>query len=109
MLTCKCLVVRMWPRMNNSETQNDAALIADLQNLIVEALELEDITPGDIAPDAPLFSDEGLGLDSIDAMELGVALKRRYKVTLNQETKDVDKHFATIASLAQFITENTQA
>ena len=95
--------------MNNSEKQIDAALIADLQKLIVESLELEDVNPEDIAPEAPLFSDEGLGLDSIDAMELGVALKRRYKVTLNQETKDVDKHFATVASLAQFITENTQA
>ena len=85
--------------MTNSTEQ----LICELRELVVEALDLEDIAPEDIGADTPLFSDTGLGLDSIDAMELGVALKRRYKITINAETENVDQHFATLASLAAFI------
>lgn len=96
----------MWPPMSNDITEKDELLIAEIQQLIVDALELEDVQPEDIQPDMPLFSEEGLGLDSIDAMELGVAMKRRYQVTLNQETQDVDKHFANVASLARFVANN---
>lgn len=92
--------------MSNDITEKDELLIAEIQQLIVDALELEDVQPEDIQPDMPLFSEEGLGLDSIDAMELGVAMKRRYQVTLNQETQDVDKHFANVASLARFVANN---
>ena len=52
----------------------DNPLISELQHLIVESLALEDVQPEDIDPDEPLFG-EGLGLDSIDALELGLALK----------------------------------
>lgn len=96
----------MWPPMSNDITEKDELLIAEIQQLIVDALELEDVQPEDIQPDMPLFSEEGLGLDSIDAMELGVAMKRRYQVTLNQETQEVDKHFANVASLARFVANN---
>lgn len=92
--------------MSNDITEKDELLIAEIQQLIVDALELEDVQPEDIQPDMPLFSEEGLGLDSIDAMELGVAMKRRYQVTLNQETQEVDKHFANVASLARFVANN---
>ena len=92
--------------MSNDNTEKETLLIAEIQQLIVDALELEDVQPEDIRPDMPLFSEDGLGLDSIDAMELGVALKRRYQVTLNQETQDVDKHFANVAALARFVANN---
>ena len=77
--------------MNNLENEVKA--------LIIEALNLEDMTPEDIETDAPLFG-EGLGLDSIDALELGLA------VSLSGETEEVRAHFCSVASLAAFIREN---
>ena len=78
-------------------------LINELRELVVSALDLEDISPEEIGADTPLFSGDGLGLDSIDAMELAVALKRRYKISISEETKDVDKHFSCLSSLAKFV------
>ncbi len=93
--------------MNNNETRTTETLIAELQKLIIEVNDLEDMVPSDIAPDMPLFTEDGLGLDSIDAMEISTILRRRYHVTLDKETEDVDKHFATVASLAAFIEANS--
>lgn len=73
-----------------------------IKELIVSALELEDIAPEDIQDDAPLFG-TGLGLDSIDALELGVALKKKFDVKLSAESEDSKKHFASVNSLAEFI------
>lgn len=73
-----------------------------IKELIVSALELEDITPADIKDDAPLFG-TGLGLDSIDALELGVALKKKFDVKLSAESEDSKKHFASVNALAEFI------
>ncbi len=101
-------IVRIRAPMASEIDKAEEKIVEELQRLIVDVLELEDLTPGDISPDKPLFTEDGVGLDSIDAMELGVALKRRYKVTLNQETEDVDKHFATVASLARFVIANKQ-
>jgi acyl carrier protein len=78
----------------------------ELKVLIIDALDLEDMTPEDIESDAPLFGD-GLGLDSIDALELGVRLQQKYNVKLNAETKDVQKHFSSINSLKSFIESNS--
>lgn len=52
-----------------------------------------------------LFGD-GLGLDSIDALEIGVALKKRYNISLEVADEDVKKHFESVASLAKFVEEN---
>lgn len=93
--------------MSNTEFRTKEELIAELQKLIIEVNDLENMVPGDIAPDMPLFSEEGLGLDSIDAMEISTILRRRYHVTLDKETENVDKHFATVASLAAFIQANS--
>ena len=68
-------------------------------------LNLEDITPDDIDSNAPLFGD-GLGLDSIDALELGVAMKKKYNITLNSDDTAIRKHFESVKSLAKFIEEN---
>ena len=68
----------------------------ELKALIVSALGLEDIKPEDIETDAPLFVD-GLGLDSIDALELGLAIKKKYGITMSAENEENKKHFAALA------------
>ena len=78
------------------------ALEQEIRELIISALSLEDLRPQDIVADAPLFV-EGLGLDSIDALELGVALQKRYGVSLAGESEDVRAHFASVRALAQFV------
>lgn len=80
----------------------DNPLISELQHLIVESLALEDVQPEDIDPDKPLFG-EGLGLDSIDALELGLALKKRFGVTLTAESEESRAVFKNVRSLADYI------
>ena len=73
-----------------------------IKELIISALEIEDIKPENIADSAPLFG-EGLGLDSIDALELGIALKKKFGVKFSSENADNRKHFASIDALAAYI------
>nr|WP_066017328.1 phosphopantetheine-binding protein [Endozoicomonas atrinae] len=82
--------------------ENVEALKQELKELIITSLDLEDVTVADIVDDEPLFVD-GLGLDSIDALELGVTIKRKYQVKLDANSADNKKHFASINSLAAFI------
>jgi len=77
----------------------------EVKNVIIEALQLEDITPADIDADAPLFV-EGLGLDSIDALELGVALQKKYGITLSADSEDTRRHFASVRALVDLIEKN---
>lgn len=77
-------------------------LEAELKDLIVEALKLEDIAPSDIDVTAPLFG-EGLGLDSIDALELGVAIRQRYGIAIESVSDEIKAHFYSVQSLAKFI------
>jgi len=80
---------------------NAEILKTDLKKLIVETLLLEDVQPDDIEDDAPLFG-EGLGLDSIDALELVVALEKTYRVIIEDE--EVGKNaFASVNALAAFV------
>ena len=74
----------------------------DLKKMIIESLKLEDITPEDIDSNEPLFG-TGLGLDSIDALELGVALRKNYGIKIDKVNDDVKVHFASVANLAKFI------
>jgi len=74
----------------------------ELKTLIIDSLGLEDITVDDIDAAAPLFGD-GLGLDSVDALELGLALQKRYGITIDPETRNMREHFASIANLAAFV------
>ncbi len=78
------------------------ALKLEVKHLIIDTLGLEDITPDDIDDDAPLFI-EGLGLDSIDALELGLAIKKRYNIKLDANAEQTKQYFASITSLASFI------
>jgi acyl carrier protein len=78
------------------------ALIPEIKQMIIDTLNLEDLMPEDIDAQAPLFGD-GLGLDSIDALELGLAVKNRYGVVLSAESEAMRQHFFSVASLAAFI------
>lgn len=78
------------------------ALELELKHLIIDTLELEDVTPEDIDPEAPLFV-EGLGLDSIDALELGLALQKTYGIKLEADSEESRRHFANLKSLAALV------
>ena len=78
-----------------------------LKELIIEALNLEDLSPDDIDTDAALFGD-GLGLDSIDALELGVAVRRKYGVNLDVDSEEIREHFESVASLARFVSSTSE-
>ena len=78
------------------------SLEQDIKALIVTTMSLEDVAADDIDTDAPLFN-EGLGLDSIDALELGLALQKRYGVTLAADSEETRRHFASVRSLAAFV------
>ena len=71
-------------------------------------MELEELTPADIQSDEPLFED-GLGLDSIDALELGMALQQKFGVKLDAEDKSTREHFRSVSSLSKFVATHQQA
>ncbi len=79
-------------------------LISKLKIEVIQQLNLEDITPADIETDAPLFG-EGLGLDSIDALELIVLLEKNYGLKI-EDPKDGKKIFYSIRTMAEYITEH---
>ena len=81
-----------------------SGLEAEIKALIVEALALEDVRPEEIETEAPLFV-EGLGLDSIDALELAMALEERYGVAIEDDPERNQKIFASVSSLAAFVAE----
>ena len=83
-------------------------LAEELKILLIDVLELEEIQPGDIQTDEPLFGD-GLGLDSIDALELGVALQKRYGLKIDTEAEDISKWFYSIGSLSEFVAAGRQS
>ncbi len=81
-----------------------ADLIREIKELIINSLNLEDTSPEQIGDDAPLFASE-LGLDSIDALELAVAIERTYKVTIPDEA--VGKQvFSSVKALAEYVAEH---
>ena len=81
------------------------AIEDEIKQLIIEVLQLEDITPADIDAAAPLFV-EGLGLDSIDALELGVAIQKRYGIILSASSEENRRHFASVRALAAMVENN---
>ena len=85
-------------------TAPQTAFEAEIAALIVSALHLE-VAPDDIDPDAPLFID-GLGLDSIDALELALAISRGYGVELKSDEERNRAIFANLASLARHVEAN---
>ena len=82
-------------------SKDESALQLEVAQLIVEALNLE-VAASDIAPDAPLYGD-GLGLDSIDILEISLVISKRYGMQLSADSQDNEKHFSSLASLTAFI------
>lgn len=79
-------------------------LIETLKKEIIEALNLEEVTPEDIQSDAPLFG-EGLGLDSIDALELIVLMEKNYGIKLKDPSKGKEI-FQSVQTMADYIRQN---
>lgn len=75
-----------------------------LKQLIIETLDLEDIEVEDIKNDEALFID-GLGLDSIDALELGLAIKKAYNIKIDANSEDTKQHFSSINALSEFVSK----
>ena len=73
--------------------------------LIVDALNLEDVTPEEVDPEAPLFR-EGLGLDSIDALELSMAISQKYGFKIQSDSEENADIFASLRSLSRHIEQN---
>jgi len=80
----------------------------EIKELIISALSLEDVSAADIDAAAPLFG-EGLSLDSIDALELGLALQKRYGLTLAADSEETRRHFASVRSLSSFVASNRKS
>jgi len=80
-------------------------LQAEVAQLIVSTLELE-ITADEIGLDDPLFGDEGPGLDSIDALELALAIDQRYGIKISSEDEDNEARFTSLRAFSHFIQTN---
>jgi acyl carrier protein len=87
---------------------NTPSLNRDIKLLIIDALGLEDISVDDIEDEQTLFG-EGLGLDSVDALELGLAIQKKYGIKIDADAKDTRNHFTNVASLAAFVTAKQAA
>ena len=83
----------------------DPQLENEIKELIIESLMLEDVTPAEIVSQDPLFG-EGLGLDSIDALEMAIALEGRFGVKIQEDSEENARIFASVRSLAEFVTAN---
>ncbi len=79
-----------------------------IKELIINVLELEDIKPENIVDSDSIFG-TGLGLDSIDALELGIALKKKFGIKFSADSADNKKHFASVNSLAEYIAASQTA
>lgn len=84
-------------------------MLRQIQELLVTSLNLPDMTADDIDPDQDLFGEEGLGLDSIDALELGVALQEKFNLSLKGRSEEVREHFRTARTLASFVEKELAA
>ena len=87
-----------------TSVQSTASIERELADMLVEVLHLE-MTPAEIDPQAPLFGDQGLGLDSIDILEIAVAISKKYGFKLRSDDPDNDRIFASLRALASHIAE----
>jgi acyl carrier protein len=91
------------PGTSEASTAGESALEREIKQLIVDALMLEDKSADDIDAAAPLFGQGGLGLDSIDVLELAMALHKRYGVKTKGDDARNREIFASVRSLAEFV------
>jgi len=80
-------------------------LISQLKAMLIEGLRLEDVVPDDLSADAALFGG-GVGLDSIDALEIGVMLDRQYGIKITSGDERNNQIFLSLRSLAEFVAAN---
>jgi acyl carrier protein len=80
-----------------------------MARLIIDILNIDDVDPDEIEPDAIMFDETGLGLDSIDALEIAVAIAEQYDVHISAEDEATKEIFATLANLTAHVTQETQA
>ena len=85
-----------------------AEIEAKLKETVVSSLDLEDLTPTDIETDVPLFG-EGLGLDSIDALELGMAVKKAFGITFSSNPAENRQIFRSLKTLADYVESQQKA
>ena len=83
-------------------------LETELKQLLIKTLDLEDMTVNDIDSEARIFV-EGLGLDSIDALEIGLALQKRYGIKIEAEDESTRQHFSSIRNLAAFVAKSRES
>ena len=82
-------------------------IVRELKEMVVSALDLEDVTAADIDPEEPLF-EGGLGLDSIDALELGMAARTKFGISFSGDAAENKRIFRSIGTLADYIAGRNQ-
>ncbi|QEO99535.1 xanthomonadin biosynthesis acyl carrier protein [Xanthomonas oryzae pv. oryzicola] len=104
---CCCLfpLLSPYPDLWKSWMSSLTAAERELAELLVESLNLEDVQPADIDPEAPLFN-TGLGLDSIDALELALAISKRYGFQLRSDNDENRRIFASLRALSAHVEAN---
>ena len=80
-----------------------AELEEEIRQVVLSSVEVDGLSAADLPADAPLFGDGGVGLDSIDALEIGAALRRKFQVKFKANAEENKTHFRSISSLAEFI------
>ncbi|MGA9422782.1 MAG: phosphopantetheine-binding protein [Rhodanobacteraceae bacterium] len=95
-------------RIENEQPASQSPAERELAALIVESLNIDWIKPGDIAPEAALFGGE-LGLDSIDALELALAISQRYKFQLRSDNPDNRRIFGSLRALSEHVQSKREA
>lgn len=78
-------------------------LVIQIKELIIDSLGLEDITTDDIGDDMALFGDDGLGLDSVDALELGLAIQKKFGLQMENDSSQLREYFFSVDTLANYI------
>ena len=78
-------------------------LVIKIKELIIDSLGLEDITTDDIGDDMALFGDDGLGLDSVDALELGLAIQKKFGLQMESDSSQLREYFFSVNTLANYI------
>ncbi|AII15494.1 acyl carrier protein [Campylobacter iguaniorum] len=81
-------------------------MIDEIKELIIKDLNLEDMKISDIDENAPLFSGDGLGLDSVDALELGLSMQKKYGIAVDAKTDNLKEIYHSVKSLADFVEKN---
>ncbi|MCH2110096.1 MAG: phosphopantetheine-binding protein [Polyangiaceae bacterium] len=84
-------------------------LEVEIAKTLIDALELPDLEAENLDPQLPLFADTGLALDSIDALELAVALSKKYQIDLKAEDENMKNVFQSVHSLANYVREHQAA